>query len=236
MIAHEIFEIVRQTKIRRSRIVTGTLASFSFQPSPQLGRVSRAVENRNDGKGVVFDGEINAVSFESFQTDFAGTATKFAKNLRLNERAIQCLKNFLSKFLSQAGAFIFIPRYGLKEFLLRRRLENSLEAHSQPKRCRISALTCSKGIPSWGFFSNSARRRSSSAINSGDSSGSRSSKRASAIPRRSSGLNSRAFAKISVALMQISLPEIQTPCKFPTATTIPALFARKRQMDAAFIP
>jgi hypothetical protein len=217
MIPREILKKIRQIEIRTNRIVTEALAGFSLQPSSQFGGVARAVKNCNDGKDVIFEGEINAVSLESFQMDFAGTATNLAKNLRLNEGAFQRLINFPGEFLSQTGGFIFIPRYGLKEFLLCGRLENELKTLSQPKRCRISAFTCSQGIPSPGFFSNSASRRSSSAINSGDSSGARSSKRTSAISRRSSGRNLRALAKISVALMLRSLPQIRTAGKLAFA-------------------
>src|SRR5580704_10634937 len=162
MISREIFERIRQTKVRGSRLTTEMFPGFSFQPSAQLVGVSQTVRNRNNGKDIVFDREVNAISLESFQTYFAGPAAKLAKNLRLDEGAFQHLKNFPGKFLSQAGAFTVVPSYGLKELLFCGRLENKLQTHSQPKRCRISALTCSKGKPPLGFFSNSASRRSSS--------------------------------------------------------------------------
>src|SRR5256886_5018029 len=60
----------------------------------------------------------------------------------------------------------------VNKFSASRRLENERKAHFQPKRLLKSASTCSQGIPSWGFFSKSARRRSSSAACSAVRSGS----------------------------------------------------------------
>ncbi len=155
------------------------------------------------------------------------THCKFPTVMNEIERHFLARRRFL---ISAETPSIVVPRPGLFNASSARRSNSaacsgvrsgsthpSSSPYSQPKRCRISALTCSKGMPSLGFFSNSASRRSSSAINSGDSSGSRSSKRASAISRRSSGRNSRALAKISVALMQRSLPETGTSGKFAIA-------------------
>ena len=147
-----------------NRIATETLAGISFQPPPQFRRIPRTVENGNHGEDIVLDCEVNAVCLEPFQADFAGAAPHFAKEFRLKHRPIHRTKSFGSKFLSQTRRFIFIPRDGLEEFGLGFRLEEGIQMHHQPKRSRISALTCSKGIPRRGFFSISVRRRSVSAI------------------------------------------------------------------------
>jgi len=211
MIPREILKKIRQIELRTNRLVTETLAGISFQPSPQFLRIPRAVKDGNHGENVVLDCEVDAVSFESFQANFARSATHFAEKLWLKLRAVHCLQNFLCKFLSQARSFIFIPNNGLKEFGLRFRLKERVELHHQPKRCRISALTCSNGMPRRGFFSNSARRRSNSAACSGVKSGSYPSSRRSSFSFCASSIRSasgRVFASLnnSAALMELNLP------------------------------
>jgi hypothetical protein len=172
MILREILKKIRQIELCTNRIVNETLAGFSFQSPEKFGGIPCAMKNGNDGKSIVLNREVNAVRLESFQTNALRPPTNFAKHFRLRLRPLQSLNNFLSEFLSEAGNLIFIPNDCLKEFGLRLWLENKLKTHHQPKRCFISALTCSQGIPLWGVFSKSARRRSSSAICSGVKSGS----------------------------------------------------------------
>ena len=47
MIPREILKKIRQIELRTNRIVTETLAGFSFQPSPQFRRIPRAMKNRS---------------------------------------------------------------------------------------------------------------------------------------------------------------------------------------------
>ncbi len=171
MIPRELLKKIRTIELRTNRIVTETLAGFSLQPAQEFRGVTRTMENRNDGKSTILDRKVNAVRLESFQTHALRPATNVAKHFRLHQRPFQNLNNFLGKFLSETGNLIFIPNDCLKKLGFRFRLEDKLKTHHQPKRCFISALTCSQGIPSWGFFSKSARRRSSSAICSGVKSG-----------------------------------------------------------------
>jgi|SRR5665213_2468269 len=204
MIPREILKKIRQIELRTNRIVTATLAGFSFQPSPQFRRIPRAVKNRNHGENIILDCEVDAVCPEAFQADFAGAATHFAKEFRLKQRPIHRTKNFAGKFLTQARRFIFILVDGLEEFGLGFGLEKGIQIHHHPKRSRISALTCSKGIPRRGFFSNSARRRSSSAVCSGVSSSSKPpyfSKTFSATLCCCCGGNCSICSRISVAFM-----------------------------------
>jgi hypothetical protein len=42
MIPREILKKIRQIELRTNRIVTETLARFSFQPSPQFRRIREA--------------------------------------------------------------------------------------------------------------------------------------------------------------------------------------------------
>ena len=85
-------------------------------------------------------------------------------------------------------------------------VENERKSHFQPKRLLRSASTCSQGIPARGFFSKSARRRSSSADCSGVKSGSHplpamSSHKPWAISIRSLSGSAFAAARISAALI-----------------------------------
>src|ERR1035437_6036610 len=206
MIPRQTLKKIRPIELRTNRIVTETLAGFSFQPPAQFRRIPSAVENRHDRENVIFDREINAVSLESFLTNHAPSTAHLAKQFGLCLRAVQRLNDFLGKFFSQTRRFIFIPNNGLKKFGLRVRLEKGIKIHHQPKRCRITALTCSNGIPSRGFFSNSARRRSSSAVCSGVRSGSNPSSTRSSLIFRASSIRSSsgrvlAASNNSVALM-----------------------------------
>jgi hypothetical protein len=128
-----------------------------------------------------------------------------------------CGRTFAASRISVALMFVIyrdgrelqagISGDGFVKFAPCERFESDVAAHGQLYFFFASARTCSQGMQSSGFFKASWARRSNSAINSGDSSDSKSSKRASAISRRSSGRNSRALAKMSVALMPGSLLE-----------------------------
>jgi hypothetical protein len=213
MILREILKKIRQIELRTNPIVNETLAGFSLQPPEKFGGIPSAVKNGNDGKSTILDCKVDAVRLEPFQTNALRPTANLAKHFRLRLCSFQSLNNFLSEFLSEAGNLVFIPNYCLKKFSLRLWLENKLKTHYQPKRCFISALTCSQGIPLWGFFSKSARRRSSSAICSGVKSGSThpssspySSQTFSTNARFSSVGIDRICSMRSVALIDSSLP------------------------------
>ncbi len=59
MIPRELLKKIRTIELRTNRIVTETLADFSFQPSPQFRRIPRAVENRQDGENIIFDRKVD---------------------------------------------------------------------------------------------------------------------------------------------------------------------------------
>src|ERR1041384_3622687 len=105
-----------------------------------------------------FHREVDAVSTESFQANLVGTTAHFAKKFTLVTRPPQSPNHLASKVASQPGTFTLVVRDSFEEFQFGLGREN--EAHFHPKRCFISASTCSQGIPALGFFSNSARRRS----------------------------------------------------------------------------
>jgi len=191
----------------------------SFQPVLQIGRLPRAVENRQHRENIILAGKVNGVSFESFQTNLPCPATHLAKPLRLGLCLLQRLINLLGKCFSKSRPFLFVPGNYPGKFRPRGWLKNEHLVHSQPKRCRISALTFSKGIPARGSFSKSASRRSNSAACSAGNSASTSPSPAqtfSAMSYCSSSGNRRICSKISDALMcLIYRVKISTQAEFP---------------------
>jgi len=187
----------------------GTSASRSSKPSAKCGGVPRAMKNGNNGKNVILGGEVYAVCFESFQAYFPCPATNLAKNIRLGTSTFQHLIDLPGKFFAQTRTFILIPGNGLREFSPGGGLKNERAVHHQPKRRRISALTCSNGTPARGFFSKSASRRSNSAACSGVNSSSKSpnsSQTFSATSYCSAGGSRRICSNISDALMTLIYP------------------------------
>ena len=172
MIPREILKKIRQIEIRTNRIVTESFAGVLLQPAVQYCRIPRAVENRQDGKSIVFDGKVNVVFGEPAQPNLLRPATHLLKKFRVGLCSLQRNLHLQGKLASETRLFTFIPCNRLNQFSASRRFENERKSHFQPKRLLRSASTCSQGIPSCGFFSKSARRRSSSAACSGVKSGS----------------------------------------------------------------
>lgn len=173
----------------------------------QFGQVTRTVVNGNYNDSFFNYSKINSIRKPRCE--------RFASVLPNNWELFRCLFNsdksridFLLKAGTQPDFVAFVPRDRVVKLLQCGRLEPDRPDHCHPYFFFKFARTCSQGTLSSGFFRASSARRSSSAINSGDSSSSRSPKRASTISRRSSGGNSRALARISVALMGEILTEI----------------------------
>lgn len=211
MIPREILKKIRQIEIRTNRIVTETLAGASLQAPFQHHRVARGVENREHGKHVVLDREVNGVFFEAAEANFSSTTTRALKTFRVGQRTFERELYLQFEFPTESGAFVFIPCNRFIKFQTRRRFENDRKAHCQPKRLLRSASTCSHGTPARGFFSKSARRRSSSAACSGVKSGSYPSTRRSSLSFCANSIRSasgRVFAALnnSVALIGANLP------------------------------
>jgi len=192
--------------LKRPSTTSFARKSCSCQPCEQIGRIPRTVKNCQHGEDILLYGKVNGVSFESFQSNLPCPATHLAKHLRLGLGSFQCVINLLGKGFSQTRPFLFVPRNRFGKFRPCGRRKNECLIHYQPKRCRISALTCSRGMPARGSFSKSARRRSNSAACSGVNSASTSPSPAqtfSAMSYCSSGGNRRICSKISDALMAL---------------------------------
>ncbi len=177
-----------------------------FQAGMQFGRITRSMKNRQHGEDLPVGGKVYGIGFESSQAYNSRPAPHQAKPFRLVLPTFNSLAHLLCKCPAQARSFMFIPRNRLGEFRPGRRLKNDGAAHHQPKRCRISALTCSRGIPAWGSFSKATSRRSNSAVCSAVNSASLPPSPAqtfSAISYCSSGGSRRICSKISDALMSL---------------------------------
>jgi len=172
MIPREILKKIRQIEIRTNRLVTETLMSCSFQLPAKFRRIPRAMENRQNGESIIFEGKVNVVFGEPAQPNLSRPAPHLLKKFRIGLCSLQRSLHLQGKLASESGLFTFIPCNRLNQFSARCWFEKERKAHFQPKRLLRSASTCSQGIPSRGLFSKSARRRSSSADCSGVKSGS----------------------------------------------------------------
>jgi hypothetical protein len=162
----------RAKQVRPARILAGIRSAFSSQPTPKLLRITRTVEYRQNGECSVCDRKVYVVAGKPLQTNLPSLSANPWETFRISLRALQSTIYFKTELFAQTGALLFVPSSRLGQFIPCSGLENELKAHFQPKRCFISALTCSQGIPSSGLASNSAIRRSSSAASSGVKSGS----------------------------------------------------------------
>jgi hypothetical protein len=199
---------IGQHQLRATRIWAALLAEFSSQTTPKLLRITRTVENRQNGECSVFGGEIYVVTGKPPQTNLPSLLTNLRETFRIGLRTLQSTLEIQTELLAQTRTLLFIPNDRLIIFGTGNRSENEPETHFQPKRLLTSALTRSQGIPSCGLASNSATRRSSSAASSGVRSGSYpssatiSQKSCASLILSSCG---RAFAasRISVAFMSV---------------------------------
>ncbi len=206
MIPRNILKKIRPIELRTNRIVNEALAGESLQTPEEFVRIPGAVENGNNREDIILVCEVNAVCLKSLEANFACATTDHLEDFRLRSSSLYGRQNFLSKLFSKLRRFGRIPRNCLQKFGSGFRFEIGIGIDHQPKRCLISASTCCNGIPRRGFFSNSARRRSSSAACSAVKSGSIPSLMRSSLSRRASSIRSvsgRAFAALnnSIALM-----------------------------------
>ena len=154
----------QQSLIRRT-------AGRSPEPATEFGRISAAVKNGNYRERLLFNCEVNTIAIEPLQPQLP-RAAHFWKKLGFLASALQRLNYSTREVEPQAGLAFFIPGYRLEEFQPGLRLEGHPPERFLANRVLISFSICFKGIPLLGFFSNSAMRRSSSAICSGVRSGS----------------------------------------------------------------
>jgi hypothetical protein len=213
MIPREILKKIRQIELRTNRIVTETLVCALLQPSLKFYRIARGVKNREHGKGIVFDREVNGVFLEPAQANFPGAPTNSLEKFRVGQCALERKLHFQFEFPTKSASLAFVPSNRFLKFQTRGRFEDDRKTHFHPKRLLMPASTCSQGIPSWGFFSKSARRRSSSAACSDVKSGSYpsstmiSQKSCASLILSSCG-SAFAALRISLALMALKLTTV----------------------------
>jgi hypothetical protein len=186
----------------------------SFEPPLQFRRITRGVKNGELSKGIVFDREVDGVFLEASEANLLCASANPLKMTGSGHRPLESQPHLQFEFAPESGTLSFILSNGFFKLQTGSRLENDRQAHFQPKRLLRPASTCSQGIPSWGFFSKSARRRSSSAACSGVKSGSYpsstmiSQKSCASLILSSCG-SAFAALRISVALMTLELTAVK---------------------------
>src|ERR1035437_9715062 len=207
MIPREILKKIRQIELRTNRLVTATLAGFSFQPSPQFRRIPRTMPDGADNHfgSLAFDNEEYGIRPRVWHFGFlcqpAGKRKAFGVLTNRFEKSLQLLGESLAD--SRLALVIKSNRHG--EFPFGLRLNDHPKTHRVARnRFSISATTSSSGRQRSGCASARSARRSSSAICSGVSSSSKSpyfSQTFSATLYCSSSGNCSICSRISVALM-----------------------------------
>jgi hypothetical protein len=213
MIPREILKKIRQIELGTNRIVTETLAGFSFQPSPQFRRIPRPMPNGNDFNLAVFDvnREINRIRPRFGQLGFVRQSCRQPKPIGVARQRLEKGLKFVIKSPTHTGFLRFIPIHGLIPFPFGFGFRDDFERHFlASRRFLISAETSSIGVPRPGCLSASSARRSSSAICSGVSSSSKYSSRTFAATSYCSASGKRWIcSRICVALMELNLPAVK---------------------------
>ena len=91
MIPREILKKIRQIELRTNRIVTETLAGFSFQSPPQFRRIPRAMPDSENFNFAMLriDGEVNRVRPWRWNFGFPGSGSGAKKSFRLVCEGVQ---------------------------------------------------------------------------------------------------------------------------------------------------
>jgi hypothetical protein len=175
MIPREILKKIRQIEIRTNRLMTELLVDFLFQPPAQFSGVSRAVPNGRNYhlRFCRIDGEIDRV--RPGRRDF-----HFSSQLRCQAKSFGVFADLFESMINFAGEFLTKPRHAFivkinrfDQFPFRLLFNDGPKSHRLARYfLSISAMTSSSGRQRSGCLSASWARRSSSAICSGDKSGS----------------------------------------------------------------
>jgi hypothetical protein len=211
MIPREILKKIRQIELRTNRIVTETPAGLSFQPSPQFGGALIFLPDGHDFHQMFFfkNRKVNRI----WPTDdFCPVSGR--RGFSVAKRIGNYLPKIIVKHHGEASANSrlaqFIPIARCAHLFADVSLDDEAESHFfTPYRANISARKVSHGMPRSGCARASAARRSSSAICSGVSWGSKSSRSCSKTSYCSSNGNSRIFSKTCVALMALNLTDVK---------------------------
>jgi hypothetical protein len=203
MIPHKILKKIRQIELHANRIVTETLAGFSFQPAPQFRRIPRAVENRNDNQlsRIFKQREVDGIRPVEHFYFLGGWPGKW-KSLRVFGSFVKSCASLAGKFLTDAVRLRIIPSNRLIQFRFGLVLEDDPKRHCLARyRFSMSAKTSSIGRQRSGCARALAARRSSSAICSDVSSSSNRLRSCSKTFRCSSNGSLSTCSKTWAALM-----------------------------------
>lgn len=165
MIPNEILKIIRQIEIRANRLASELLADYSFQSSPQSGRISRTVEHRGHSDEISLDTKKDAIFLECLNRSSANRFAPERKSFRVFQDTLNGGVDFGLEFVSQPRFPFIIPCDGALKFKPGLDVEDYLAAHFRlVSLSGSSARICSHGIPLLGLRLNRSARRSASSI------------------------------------------------------------------------
>jgi len=170
MIPREILKKIRQIGIRTNRVVTETLAGFSFQPAAQFGRIPRAMPNCGDYyfSRFGFNCEINRIRPRRRHFCFSGQTARERKSFRIFANFSEGITDFVREFLAKSPFAFVIEINRLGEFPFGFLFNDYPKTHRLARnRFSMSVTTSSSGRQRSGCAKARSARRSSSAICSG---------------------------------------------------------------------
>src|ERR1039457_3755395 len=147
----------------------------SFQTSPQLRRISRAVPDGgdNDFGGFAFDNEVNRIRPRFGQFGFLCQPTGKGESFRVLANGFEKRLQLFGESLADSRLALILEIDSLGEFPFRLLFNDDPKRHCLARnRFSMSATTSSSGRQRSGCANARSARRSSSAICSGDKSGS----------------------------------------------------------------
>ncbi len=200
MIPRDILKKFRQIELRTNQLVS----EASSQPPPQVGRIARTVEDRNDADEFRFHVEIHAVFIEDSNPSFTNRPANEPEALGVLKDSMESRVNLSLKSISQSRLLLVTPVNRFLEFKPGFGFENYLPAPTRLLLDRFfsSARTLSHVIPFSGWRRSRSARSSNSAICSGVNSSSNSSRmrcRTSHLPAKDKRRN---CSRSSVLLMR----------------------------------
>jgi len=200
MITREILKKIRQIELRTNRLVTETLAGFSFQPSPQFRRISRAMPDGADNHlgSLTFDNEEYGIRPRIWHFGFLGQPAGEEKSFRVLANRFEETLQLFGESLADSRLALVVKSNCIGKFPFRLLLNDHPKTHRVARnRFSMSATTSSSGRQRSGCASARSARRSSSAICSGVS---------------SSSNRSRSFSKTSRCSLNGSLSTCSITC------------------------
>jgi|GEM_PF-6866999 len=142
MISREILKKIRQIELRTNRIVTETLAGFSFQPSPQFGGVLIFLPDGHDFHQMFFfkNGKVNRIwPADDFCLVSGRRSFSVAKRVRnylpkiiVKHHGEASANSRLARFSSRTSASMMRPN-----LIFSRHIGQTFQPAKFPTECRV---------------------------------------------------------------------------------------------------